>query len=142
MFHIFLLLIFLYCFFFCYLCFSFLLLVLVLTIELVSVAGRFQGMLLLLPFFPFIFIISILQAPNSTVGKAVSYIPFTSPFVMIFRLTLMKDWIWWEIALSVTILCLSIWICTKLAGKIFKIGIQKYGKNATPKEIWKWMWSS
>jgi len=112
------------------------------TIEDVSASGSFQGMVLMLPFVPVMFISSILQDPNSTVVKAVSYIPFTSPFVMIFRLTLMKDWIWWEIALSVAILCLSIWICTKLAGKIFKIGIQKYGKNATPKEIWKWMWSS
>lgn len=23
-----------------------------------------------------------------------------------------------------------------------KIGIQKYGKNATPKEIWRWLWTS
>jgi len=112
------------------------------TIEDVSASGSFQGMVLMLPFVPVMFISSILQDPNSTVVKAISYIPFTSPFVMIFRLTLMKNWIWWEIVLSVAILCLSIWVCTKLAGKIFKIGIQRYGKNATPKEIWKWIWSS
>lgn len=112
------------------------------TIEDVSASGSFQGMVLMLPFVPLMFINSILQDPNSTVVKVVSYIPFTSPFVMIFRLTLAEDWIWWEIALSLTILSVSIWICTKLAGKIFKAGIQKYGKNATPKDIWKWMWSS
>lgn len=112
------------------------------TIEDISASGSFQGMVLMLPFVPLMFINSILQDPNSTIVKVVSYIPFTSPFVMIFRLTLVEDWIWWEIALSLTILSVSIWICTKLAGKIFKVGIQKYGKNATPKDIWKWMWSS
>lgn len=88
------------------------------------------------------FINSILQDPNSTIVKVISYIPFTSPFVMIFRLTLAEEWIWWEIALSLTILSVSIWVCTKLAGKIFKAGIQKYGKNATLQDIWRWMWSS
>src|SRR5699024_3975100 len=119
--------------------FDYLFVGLVATIDDVSASGSFQGMVLMLPFVPVMFISSILQDPNSTVVKAISYIPFTSPFVMIFRLTLMKNWIWWELVLSVAILCLSIWVCTKLAGKIFKIGIQRYGKNATPKEIWKWI---
>lgn len=30
-------------------------------------------------------------------------------------------------------------LAMKLAGKIFKIGILMYGKNATPGEIWKWI---
>src|SRR5699024_3590655 len=98
-------------------------------------------MVLMLPFVPVMFISSILQDPNSTVVKAISYISFTSPFVMIFRLILMKNWIWWEFVLSVSILFLSIWVCTKLDRKIFKIGIQRYGKNATRKVIWKWIWS-
>lgn len=112
------------------------------TIEDVSASGNFQGMVLMLPFVPMIFISSILQDPNSTLVKTLSYIPFTSPSVMIFRLTLMVNWPWIEIILSITILCIIIWIFTKLAGKIFKSGIQKYGKNATLREIWEWMWSS
>src|SRR5699024_10907881 len=71
------------------------------TIEDISASGSFQGMVLMLPFVPVMFISSLLQDPNSTVVKAISYIPFTTPFVMIFRLTLMKNWIWCEIVLSV-----------------------------------------
>lgn len=112
------------------------------TIEDVSAAGSFQGMVLMLPFVPLIFFRSVLEDPNSTVVKAVSYIPFTSPSVMIFRLTILEEWVWMEVVLSIIISCVSIWICTKLAGRVFKIGIQKYGKNATPQEIWKWMWLS
>src|SRR5699024_1977598 len=75
----------------CYLFFASLFVGLGATIEDVSASGSFQGMVLMLPFVPVMFISSILQDPNSTVVKAISYIPFTSPFVMIFRLTLMKN---------------------------------------------------
>lgn len=112
------------------------------TIEDVSSSGNFQGMVFMLPFIPVVFIRPILDDPNSTLVKAISYIPFTSPSVMIFRLTLLESWVWWEIALSVLVLLLSIFICMKLAGKIFKVGIQKYGRNATVKDIWAWLTSS
>src|SRR5699024_4776502 len=103
------------------------------TIEDVSASGSFQGMVLMLPFVPVIFHGSILENPNGQVAKIVSYIPFTSPSVLILRLTMLEQWPWMEITIAIVILIISVWIFTKLAGKIFKIGIQKYGKNATPK---------
>lgn len=111
------------------------------TIEDVSSSGSFQGMVLMLPFVPAILIGPILDDPSGLVAQVGSYIPFTSPAVLIFRLTLLEDWPWMEIAISIGILLVSVWIFTKLAGKIFKIAIQKYGKNATPQEIWKWLWA-
>lgn len=112
------------------------------TIEDVSATGSFQGMVIMLPFVPVIFLSSILEDPNGQVAKIVSYIPFTSPSVLILRLTILEQWPWMEIVLAIVILIISVWVFTKLAGRIFKIGIQKYGKNATPKEIWKWLWTS
>src|SRR5699024_5665022 len=112
------------------------------TIEDVSASGNFQGMVFMLPFIPVVFIRSIIDDPNSTLVKAISYIPFTSPSVMIFRLTLLDNWIWWELVLAVVILLIRIYVFMKLAGRIFKVGIQKYGKNATVGDIWKWIWSS
>lgn len=124
-----------------YLLFSALFVGLGATMEDVSASGSFQGMVLMLPFVPIIFIQSVLEEPNGLVAQVASYIPFTSPSVLIFRLTLLEQWPWIEIATSIAILIVSVWIFTKFAGKIFKIGIQKYGKNATPKEIWKWLWT-
>ena len=112
------------------------------TIEDVSASGSFQGMVLMLPFVPVILIRPLLEDPNGLVAQVGSYIPFTSPAVLIFRLTLLEEWPWMEIIISIGILLISIWFFTKLAGKVFKIGIQKYGKNATVKEIWKWVWAS
>lgn len=111
------------------------------TMEDVSASGNFQGMVFMLPFLPVILIGRILEDPSGIVAQVASYIPFTSPAVLIFRLTLLEEWPWIEIVISIVILLVSVWVFMKLAGKIFKIAIQKYGKNATPKEIWKWMWS-
>ncbi|HLQ82576.1 MAG TPA: ABC transporter permease, partial [Pseudogracilibacillus sp.] len=112
------------------------------TIEDVSSSGNFQGMVFMVPFIPVVFISSILENPNSTLVKVISYIPFTSPSVMIFRLTLMENWVWWEIGLAILVLIVSIFVFMKLAGKIFKVGIQKYGKNATVSDILSWLKSS
>ncbi|MCS0543134.1 hypothetical protein NXY55_24455, partial [Aeromonas veronii] len=58
---------------------------------------------------------------------------------LLLRLTFLEEWPWIEIVISLVILIVSIWLFMKLAGKIFKTGILMYGKNATPKEIWKWI---
>lgn len=104
-----------------------------------SSAGNFQGMVMMLPFLPFLFIGPVLSDPSGLFAQIGSYIPFTAPGVLILRLTMLESWPWIEIIISLTILLVSIWIFMKLAGKIFKIGILMYGKNATPQEIWKWI---
>ncbi|WP_369693586.1 hypothetical protein [Lentibacillus sp. CBA3610] len=68
-----------------------------------------------------------------------TYVPFTTPGVLLMRLIVMEEWPWMEIIIALAILIVSIWIFMKLAGKIFKTGILMYGKNATPAEIWKWI---
>jgi len=104
-----------------------------------SSAGQFQGMVIMLPFLPFIFIGPIIGDPSGLFAQIGTYIPFTSPGVLILRLSIMPEWPWMEIIIALAILIVSIWIFMKLAGKIFKVGILMYGKNATPKEIWKWI---
>ncbi|MBY7144909.1 ABC transporter permease [Virgibacillus sp. NKC19-3] len=104
-----------------------------------STAGNFQGMVMMLPFLPFIFIGPVFNDPSGFVAQLGTYIPFTSPGVLLLRLSLMEEWPWMEILIAVAILVVSVWFFMKLAGKIFKTGILMYGKNATPGEIWKWI---
>ncbi|HWO77799.1 MAG TPA: ABC transporter permease [Bacillus sp. (in: firmicutes)] len=101
--------------------------------------GNFQGMVMMLPFLPFMFIGPVVSDPSGLFAQVGSYIPFTAPGVLLLRLTLLESWPWIEIMISLAILLVSIWLFMKLAGKIFKTGILMYGKNATPKEIWKWL---
>ncbi|RKQ33580.1 ABC transporter permease [Oceanobacillus halophilus] len=105
----------------------------------VSTAGNFQGFVMMLPFATFIFIGPVLSDPSGLWAQIGSYIPFTSPGVLILRLTVLEQWPWIEIIISLAILIVSILLFMKLAGKIFKVGILLYGKNATPGEIWKWI---
>ncbi|WP_121616153.1 ABC transporter permease [Virgibacillus halodenitrificans] len=105
----------------------------------ITTAGNFQGMVMMLPFLPFIFIGPVISDPTGLMAQIGTYIPFTSPGVLLLRLTIMEEWPWVEIVISLAILIVSVWLAMKLAGKIFKVGILMYGKNATPGEIWKWI---
>lgn len=102
-------------------------------------AGNFQGMVMMLPFLPFVFIGSVISDPTGLIAQIGTYVPFTTPGVLLMRLVVMEEWPWMEIIIALAILVVSIWIFMKLAGKIFKTGILMYGKNATPGEIWKWI---
>lgn len=105
----------------------------------VSTEGNFQGLVLMLPFLPFIFATSVFMNPTGMIAKIGTYFPFTSPGVLLMRLTVMEEWPWGEIAIALVILVVSTIIMMKLAGKIFKVGILMYGKNASLKEMWKWL---
>ncbi|WP_223636506.1 ABC transporter permease [Planococcus sp. 4-30] len=105
----------------------------------ISTAGNFQGMIMMLPFTALIFVGPVFSDPSGIWAQIGSYIPFTSPAILILRLTLLEEWPWIEIIIALAILIVSVWVFMKLAGKIFKIGILMYGKNATPGEIWRWI---
>ena len=111
------------------------------TVEEMTATSNFQGMVMMLPFLPFLFIGPIMSDPNGLIAKVGSYIPVTAPGVLLLRLSMLEEWPWTEIIIALVVLVISIWLFMKLAGKIFKMGILMYGKNATPKEIWKWMWA-
>src|SRR5699024_10584665 len=64
---------------------------LVATRDDVSASGHFHGLVFMVPFIPVVFISSILGTPNSPFVKVISSIPFTSPSLMIFRLTLLEN---------------------------------------------------
>ncbi|GEN44575.1 ABC transporter permease [Alkalibacillus haloalkaliphilus] len=109
------------------------------TLEDASSGSNFQGMVMMLPFIPVVIIGPVLSDPSGIVAQVGSYIPFTSPTILILRLAILDEWPWVEVLIGITILLVSIWLFMKLAGKIFKVGILIYGKNATPQEIWKWL---
>ncbi|MDA8715064.1 ABC transporter permease [Flavobacteriales bacterium] len=88
----------------------------------------------------FAFVISSM-AINNPGGEAIvwfSHVPFTSPIVMLVRVA-MGDVAWWEILTSMFILIVSFILTTKLASKIYRIGILMYGKKVTYKELFKWL---
>ena len=80
---------------------------------------------------------SVIEEPHGTISVVFSYIPLTSPVVMLMRIPFGVAW--WEVAISLVILYLSFFGIIKLAAKIYRIGILMYGKKPTYKELWKWL---
>lgn len=77
------------------------------------------------------------NAPNSQIVMWGSYIPFTSPIVMLARLPYGVPV--WEIALSIGLLVLTFVACAYLSAKIYKVGILMSGKKSTFKDLWNWL---
>lgn len=76
------------------------------------------------------------QDPQSGVAVICSYIPFTSPMVMMARLPFGVPA--WEVIVSLVILVASFIFTAWLAGKIYRVGIFMYGKKPTLKDLWRW----
>ena len=92
------------------------------TIEDMSSTSNFQGLIMMLPFSPLLLIGPILSDPSGLVAQIGTFIPFTSPAVLIVRLSLLEEWPWVEIGIAIALLAVVVWLVMKLAGKIFRIG--------------------
>ena len=80
---------------------------------------------------------AVIENPHGTVSTIFSMIPLTSSIVMLMRIPFGVPW--WELALSVIILILSIAGTVWIAAKIYRVGILMYGKKPSYKELYKWL---
>ena len=96
-----------------------------LPITLIVIIGLYVGML------------TVPEDPNGIVAQIFSYIPFTSPIVMLMRIP--HGVPLYEQILSVTILFSSVLLIVWISAKIYRIGILMYGKKITYGEMIKWL---
>lgn len=80
-----------------------------------------------------------IRLPESNLAFFASIFPLFSPIVM--PALLAFDPPWWQIILSVAILCAFAIFMIWLSGKIYRTGILMYGKKASFKELAKWIWA-
>lgn len=76
--------------------------------------------------------------PEGDLALWSSFVPFTSPIVMMARLPYGVPL--WQEVLSLSILYLSFGGLTYLGARIYRVGILMYGKKPSLKEMWRWMW--
>ncbi|MDP4098568.1 ABC transporter permease [Paenibacillus sp. P96] len=79
-----------------------------------------------------------IAASDNMLVKVASYIPFTSPTVMLLRIGLDRAAAW-EIWISLALLVAAILFFGWLASKIYRTGVLMYGKRPTIKELRKAM---
>jgi len=78
------------------------------------------------------------RAPNSHLALALSLFPFTSPILMVFRITVQTP-PFWQIALAL-VLCVGTTVgVIQISAKIYRVGILMYGKRPSLVEVLRWL---
>ena len=97
------------------------------------------NMFLMMPlFFCMLMIGPLIANPNSTLSRIVSQIPFCAPLLMNFRISLSMPQPW-EIALSIALILVTIYIVLSISSRIYRVGILMYGKKPNLPEILRWL---
>lgn len=82
-------------------------------------------------------VFTVVEDPHGTISTVFSYIPFTSPVVMLMRIPFGVPF--WQQLLSLFILGMTFVLTVWFAAKIYRVGILMYGKKPTYKELIKWL---
>ena len=85
----------------------------------------------------YIGIFTVVEDPHGTVSVVFSFIPFTSPVVMLMRIPFGVPL--WQQLVSLLILIATFMFTVWFAAKIYRVGILMYGKKPTYKELIKWI---
>ena len=80
---------------------------------------------------------TVVEDPHGSVSTLFSYIPFTSPVVMLMRIPFGVPI--WEQTLSLLILFLTFIFTVWMASKIYRVGILMHGKKPRYKDLLKWL---
>lgn len=82
-------------------------------------------------------VFTVIEDPHGTVSTVFSFIPLTSPVVMLMRIPFGVPI--WQQLLSFAILLLTFVFTVWFAAKIYRVGILMYGKKPSYKELFKWL---
>lgn len=82
-------------------------------------------------------VFTVIEDPHGTVSTVFSFIPFTSPVVMLMRIPFGVPL--WQQLLSLLLLIGTFTFTVWFAAKIYRVGILMYGKKPSYKTIIKWL---
>ncbi len=85
----------------------------------------------------YIGIFTVIEDPHGTVSTVFSFIPFTSPVVMLMRIPFGVPL--WQQLVSLLLLIGTFMLTVWFAAKIYRVGILMYGKKPSYKELIKWI---
>jgi ABC-2 type transport system permease protein len=103
-------------------------------------ASALQAPIFMLIVLIFVILFPILDNPDATVARVMSYFPPTTPFVMVMRMSQPAHEIpAWEIAITGALGVLGVVFTIWLAAKIFRVGVLMYGKPPSFGTLIKWV---
>jgi ABC-2 type transport system permease protein len=80
---------------------------------------------------------TVINDPHGPISTIFSYIPFTSPIVMLMRVPFGVSW--YELVISMALLLFTFVFMVWFAAKIYRVGILMYGKKPTYKDLYRWL---
>ena len=80
---------------------------------------------------------TVIEDPHGTISTVFSFIPFTSPVVMLMRIPFVVPI--WQQLVSLLILISTFVFTVWFSAKIYRVGIWMHGKKPTYKELYKWL---
>lgn len=101
-------------------------------------AQQIQFIILLPLVFAMVIAQTVIQHPNSQLSIWTSMIPFCAPMLMFVRI-LVETPPWWQIALCVALMLVTVWGLLVLCARIYRVGVLMYGKRPTLPELLKWL---
>jgi len=85
---------------------------------------------------PMMFLPLLLADPHSLVAHVLTFIPFSAPATLVFRMSIDPAAISsWEIAGSISVLLLSTWAAVRIASRLFRVGLLLTGARPSLREI-------
>jgi len=100
-------------------------------------AQQLQSIVVFPMVIPIMLMFFVLQNPNSTFAVVLSLIPLFTPMLMLARVAI-SDPAWWQVALSIGLLVVSIWGVILFSARVFHAGLLMYGKRPSLREIFRW----
>ena len=108
------------------------------TVDQPQDANSIASPLAMLVIIPILLIPNITLNPEGTLAIATSLFPFFTPILMMARITAISVPTW-QIILSILLQIGTFLLCLKFAAKIYRVGMLRYGKKASFKEIISWI---
>jgi ABC-2 type transport system permease protein len=101
-------------------------------------AQQAQFPVVLLLVLPVLFLMPVMEAPNSTMAVVASFVPFFAPILMYARVGTGEVPLW-QVLAALALLYLAVLAVAWVAGRIYRVGMLMQGKRPTLPELWRWV---
>jgi ABC-2 type transport system permease protein len=104
----------------------------------VQEAQPFTGIVVPFLIAPVLFLMPVINDPDSTLATVLSLVPMFTPLLMMLRIVV-KTPPAWQIALGYLLTGALVWGLVALCARIYRVGILMYGKRPTFRELGRWL---
>jgi ABC-2 type transport system permease protein len=100
-------------------------------------SGGAQSLIGMIPYIPMLFVQGMIEHPNETWVRILSFFPPFTPAMMMIRVSVVAL-PWWEVAGTILFLAVFDFLFIRVAARAFETAMLMYGKPVSLRELWRW----